>query len=103
MAMIKCPECGAAISEKAMHCPSCGTPINNSANKKFCQHCGSQIDKDCVVCPRCGKQVADLAQNLTNEKGTRWRTETCLFSSIQFCFSRQCAPPESAFYFYQRI
>lgn len=63
MALIKCPECGAEISEKAIHCPSCGTPINNSANKKFCQHCGEQIDKDCVICPKCGKQVADLSQN----------------------------------------
>lgn len=63
MALIKCPECGSAISEKAANCPNCGTPINNSANKKFCQHCGGQIDKDCVICPRCGKQVSNLSKN----------------------------------------
>lgn len=29
MAMIKCPECGKEISDKASNCPSCGYPIEN--------------------------------------------------------------------------
>lgn len=29
MALIKCPECGKEISDKASSCPSCGYPINN--------------------------------------------------------------------------
>ncbi len=66
MALINCPECGKEISEQATSCPSCGTPINNSANKKFCQHCGGQIDKDCVICPKCGKQVGEIS-NTTKE------------------------------------
>lgn len=28
MALIKCPECGADVSDKAMSCPKCGYPIN---------------------------------------------------------------------------
>lgn len=28
MAMIKCPECGKEISDKALTCPNCGVPIN---------------------------------------------------------------------------
>lgn len=28
MAMIKCPECGKEVSEKAPLCPNCGYPIN---------------------------------------------------------------------------
>lgn len=28
MALIKCPECGKEISDKALTCPNCGTPIN---------------------------------------------------------------------------
>ena len=27
MALIKCPECGKEISNKAIACPSCGCPI----------------------------------------------------------------------------
>lgn len=29
MAMIKCPECGAEISDRAINCIKCGCPINN--------------------------------------------------------------------------
>ncbi len=29
MALIKCPECGKEISDKAASCPNCGCPINN--------------------------------------------------------------------------
>jgi hypothetical protein len=40
MAMIKCPECGSDVSEKALACPKCGCPIDNLKNdmidnKKF--------------------------------------------------------------------
>lgn len=28
MALIKCPECGTEISDKAISCPKCGCPIN---------------------------------------------------------------------------
>lgn len=30
MALIKCPECGREISDKATACPGCGCPINQS-------------------------------------------------------------------------
>lgn len=30
MALIKCPECGRQISDKAASCPSCGCPIANA-------------------------------------------------------------------------
>ena len=35
MALIKCPECGREISDKAPACPHCGTPV---ANKKIPVH-----------------------------------------------------------------
>ena len=57
MAMIKCPECGAEISDKASSCPHCGISFGK---RKFCKYCGELIDEDCVVCPKCGKQVEDL-------------------------------------------
>lgn len=27
MALIKCPECGREISDKAIACPNCGSPV----------------------------------------------------------------------------
>lgn len=56
MALIKCPECGKEISDKAASCPNCVAVVK----KKFCQHCGKAIDDDCVVCPKCGKQVREI-------------------------------------------
>lgn len=29
MALIKCPECGNEVSDKAASCPKCGYPIQN--------------------------------------------------------------------------
>ena len=36
MALIKCPECGNTVSDKAMSCPQCGCPIaaDNGASTK---------------------------------------------------------------------
>ena len=33
MALIKCPECGKEISDKASSCPSCGYPIYNATEE----------------------------------------------------------------------
>ena len=30
MALIKCPECGKQISDRAASCPNCGCPIGNA-------------------------------------------------------------------------
>lgn len=56
MSLVKCPECGREISDKAAVCPNCGAPVK----KKYCQHCGEQIDFDCIICPKCGKRTGDL-------------------------------------------
>lgn len=34
MALIKCPECGATVSDKAAACPQCGMPIAAAAGEK---------------------------------------------------------------------
>lgn len=30
MALIKCPECGSMVSDRATECPKCGCPLNRS-------------------------------------------------------------------------
>lgn len=37
MALIKCPECGRHISDKAASCPGCGYPMN------FCEHVHEKV------------------------------------------------------------
>lgn len=34
MSLIKCPECGREISDKAINCPQCGYPVNTSSSTK---------------------------------------------------------------------
>lgn len=42
MALIKCPECGKQVSDKAPACPGCGSPIDTSIR---CPKCGSTNTK----------------------------------------------------------
>lgn len=55
MAMIKCPECGQEISDKAKKCIHCGADIKLLNNKgKFCSECGKEIQNKSIECPFCG-------------------------------------------------
>ena len=52
MALIKCPECGKEISDKASACPNCGCP-----NSEFTNQQNSELDEDnspYTICPKCG-------------------------------------------------
>lgn len=51
MAIIKCPECGHQVSEKAPSCPGCGVPIYGKIVK--CPDCGEVYFDDQVMCPAC--------------------------------------------------
>ncbi len=51
MAIIKCPECGHQISEKATNCPSCGVEIAGKITR--CVVCGEVFFKDDCLCPNC--------------------------------------------------
>lgn len=42
MALIKCPECGKQVSDKAPTCPGCGSPIDTAIR---CPKCGSPNTK----------------------------------------------------------
>lgn len=54
MALIKCPECGKEISDKASSCPNCGYPISNNSfvvskeNQKQTQNNDNENNSDIV-------------------------------------------------------
>lgn len=54
---MKCPKCGAEISNYASHCPECGTPIVKIRPKRVCTNCGAEVPDDATVCPGCGRSV----------------------------------------------
>ena len=45
MALIKCPECGKEISDKATACPNCGNPMNQQTQQE-----------EYLCCPKCGSR-----------------------------------------------
>ena len=51
MAIIKCPECGHPVSEKAPTCPTCGVEIVGKTIT--CANCGTTYFKDQALCPNC--------------------------------------------------
>ncbi len=51
MAIIKCPECGRQISDKAPVCPNCGVEIAGKITK--CLQCGEIYFRNQEMCPNC--------------------------------------------------
>lgn len=55
MAMIKCPECGQEISDKAKKCVHCGKVlIEDKPVTKICSDCGKENPIDATECIHCG-------------------------------------------------
>lgn len=59
--MIKCPECGRQISDRAPFCPSCGAAIADKIIK--CPQCGEIYFKDLDLCPNCHHVSAQIGNN----------------------------------------
>ena len=57
MAIIKCPECGHEISDKAPFCPSCGIAIAGKVVK--CPECGKVYFAELGECPQCHAKVPE--------------------------------------------
>ena len=78
MAIIKCPECGHQISEKAAICPICGVEIAGKIAK--CSVCGEVFFKDDGLCPRCYSPFKEYKEsevdNDTVENDTKHPEET---------------------------
>lgn len=55
MALIKCPECGKEISDKAKKCVHCGKVlIEGKPTTKVCSDCGKENPIDATECVHCG-------------------------------------------------
>lgn len=69
MALIKCPECGKEVSDKADACIHCGCPIKKNAQSELvreinfqppisvCQRCRKKISTHMETCPHCGNDI----------------------------------------------
>lgn len=51
MAIIRCPECGRQISDKAPFCPSCGVAV--AGKVVTCRKCGNVYFSNLAECPSC--------------------------------------------------
>lgn len=60
MAIIKCPECGHQISDKAPVCPNCGVEISGKVIR--CPNCGEVYFKEQEMCPNCHRSFAEATQ-----------------------------------------
>lgn len=56
MALINCPECNHAVSDKAEKCPNCGYQLLQKSSKT-CPECGNIVEINEVRCPNCGYQL----------------------------------------------
>ncbi len=74
--IIKCPECGHQVSDKAPVCPSCGVEIAGHIIK--CSNCGELYLKEDIMCPNChhteSGNTADSRQAEDNSLEERTRT-----------------------------
>ncbi len=67
MAIIKCPECGHEISDKAPFCPSCGVAIANKITT--CTKCGKVYFQSEAECPNChqSSRIANVTSNTNSD------------------------------------
>lgn len=84
MSLIKCPECGKQVSDKANQCPECGYNIKTNLlkekvskkkeqfkniilkNKTVCPSCGFEMTETKDICPECGSDIKK--DNLVQKK-----------------------------------
>lgn len=68
MALIKCTECGAMVSDKAASCPQCGAPMPIK-----CEACGKLLSPNAVMCPHCGCPTSGGYGKMHESENTRRR------------------------------
>lgn len=79
MALIKCPECGQDISDKAKKCINCGKVlIEDVVPVKQCVECGKEVPADAQECPFCGCPLEETNGSESKLK----RKKTIIISAI---------------------
>ena len=63
MAMIKCPDCGKQISDKAEKCIYCGNVLKKPT-KMCCSECGTELEEGLEICPVCGCPIINVSENM---------------------------------------
>jgi len=74
MSLIKCPDCGKEISDKAGACPHCGYPIADKSKL--------EDESGKTKCPHCGKMVTPIVTNVGGGSCTmgsreKWTCPSC--------------------------
>ena len=57
MAIIKCPNCGNDISDKAEKCIHCGYELTKKVGN-VCPECGAELEDGAKVCSKCGCPIS---------------------------------------------
>lgn len=84
MAIIKCPECGHQVSDKAPVCPSCGVEIASKITR--CVQCGEIYFISQPFCPTCHHRTVTADLNHQNNDKREERTASTpppVASSVQ--------------------
>lgn len=85
MALIKCSECSAEISDKAARCPKCGAPV--ITHKWRCSNCGNMISEEpCLYCsntqPTVNKNMDTLTESNSQPTVQRKKTNSALLKIV---------------------
>ena len=70
MALVKCPNCGKEISDKAQLCPGCGNALiqeEGQVEKCFCSECGVEISPNEEICHNCGCPLSSPNNNIQKD------------------------------------
>ena len=90
MAIIKCPECGHQISDKAPICPNCGVEIAGKIIR--CPNCGEVYFANEEMCPNCHRPTKSNTTSSHTPSIPKAPTDT---TDVPFTTSEDCVLPPS--------
>lgn len=116
MALIKCPECGREISDKASFCPGCGCPASEFKQNNVPEDTRSELDRIAdEIFWKCPKLVKKCSKELVNKTGIdrvtadnmifdRWKKYTDEMRAGKFINVEMCphCGSQEAEYFYDQ-
>lgn len=87
MAIIKCPECGQDISDKANKCIHCGKILNKAiaGSEMTCPECGAKLQDGTTVCKECGYPIEGNGSEKSKNKKKHVIIGACALAFICVC------------------